>query len=616
MAYLMCYTKRGEERFSELDDAMHLALCTDGVHYRPLRHNTGILFPEADLEEGGLAGTSKTLTDPWLFRLADGSIGVAAVRRNRYRKPDSRFLGCIVLYRTRELTEYEQIGFLKLGEEEIRHPSCRYDGGSGQYELEWEENGICFAAETADFKEIHGRRPAPREAVFCDANGITDAIPSNQLELSEEEAQGLRLRLETPFHTEVRVEEVEAPKGSPLNAGMLPEAECIYSDGSRRRMKVRWNAGDVAAIDTGNAGSYRVRGEILQKRYPEPLTERTGDPFILNYKGRYLMTWSGANRVTIRAADTLEGLHTAEPKVIYELPAEPAGLGNMWAPEFHEIGGVLYLFTTVGEQGKWYTVRSCVLKCSGDPERRESWGDPIYCVKRDGTILNEEGITLDMTYFQVENRHYVMWSHRVLDKENYQANELGTNGDAALYIAAIDPEEPWRLASDPVCVCRPRYGWDRIENEINEGPYLLRHGEDLFVTFSGSSVGSLYCVGLLQAKAGTDLLDPGNWKEFPYPALTKESVPGQYGPGHNHFLKDPDGSGDDLMVLHAKALRETEAPDISDRINPRNALIRRVHWNALGLPVLDMTPEQELAPALREVTCRVCVGDSHSPQNV
>lgn len=607
MAYLMCYTRRGEDRFSELDDAMHLALCTDGKHYRALRHNTGILFPEADPEEGGLAGTSKTLTEPWLFRMADGSFGVAAVRRNRYRRPDSRFPGCIVLYRTKELTEYESVGFLKLGEGEICRPSCRYCGQSGCYELEWEENGKSFAARTADFREIQNKREAVRTAVFCGPHGIEGAVPSNEIELSEEEARRLIARLETPYHTEVRMEEAQVPQGSALNAAMLPKARCIYSDGSSRLADVVWNEEDLAGIDTGAEGSYTVRGRIAQTCYPEPFTERTGDPFITSYKGRYLMTWSGAEKVTVRAADTLEGLHTAKPKVIYELPPAQPAQGHMWAPEFHEIGGVLYLFTTVGVQGRWYTVKACVLKCSGDPERRESWSDPLYCVKKDGTLLNEDGITLDMTYFRRGSEHYVIWSGRVLDKENYRVNELGTNGAAELFIARIDPKKPWQLICDPVRICTPRFGWDRIENEINEGPYVLKHGEDLFVTFSGSSVGSLYCVGLLRARADADLLQPESWKEQPYPALTKESVPGQYGPGHNHFLKAPDGSGEDLIVLHAKAHRETEAPDISDRINPRNAVIRRVHWNALGLPVLDMTPQQELAPALREVTCRVRV---------
>ena len=141
----------------------------------------------------------------------------------------------------------------------------------------------------------------------------------------------------------------------------------------------------------------------------------------------------------------------------------------------------------------------------------------MICVKKDGSVLNEKGITLDMTCFCVEDRYYVMWSDRILDREHYEVNSFGTNGDATLCIAEIDPQKPWKLISDPVCICRPKYGWDRIENEINEGPYLLEHGEDLFVTFSGSSVGVLYCVGLLRAKRESDLLDPCSWKELPYP---------------------------------------------------------------------------------------------------
>ena len=100
----------------------------------------------------------------------------------------------------------------------------------------------------------------------------------------------------------------------------------------------------------------------------------------------------------------------------------------------------------------------------------------MFCVKKDGSVLNDKGITLDMTCFSLENTYYAVWSHRDLDKEHYTVNSFGTNGDARLCIATIDPENPWKLTSDPACICRPKYGWDRIENEINEVAYVLEHG--------------------------------------------------------------------------------------------------------------------------------------------
>ena len=62
------------------------------------------------------------------------------------------------------------------------------------------------------------------------------------------------------------------------------------------------------------------------------------------------------------------------------------------------------------------------------------------------------------------------------------------------------PGEAWQLTSEPVCICRPSYGWDRIDTTVDEGPFAVERGDDLFVTFAGSSVSVLYCVGLLHAK--------------------------------------------------------------------------------------------------------------------
>lgn len=85
--------------------------------------------------------------------------------------------------------------------------------------------------------------------------------------------------------------------------------------------------------------------------------------------------------------------------------------------------------------------------------------------------------------------------------------------------------------------------------------------------------------------------------------MTKESVPRQFGPGHNCFIKDPDRQEDDLIVLHAKEFDfdDPEDEDIMKAKNPRNSIIRRVHWNRLGYPVLDMQEHQDIPELLREI---------------
>lgn len=239
-----------------------------------------------------------------------------------------------------------------------------------------------------------------------------------------------------------------------------------------------------------------------------------------------------------------------------------------------------------------------VLRCTGDLLNPADWEAPRFCVKADGSPLTVPGISLDMTCMHDGGRHYVLWSDRKL----YEQDGRLVVEPADIYIADIDPEKPWQLTGDPVCIARPVYGWDRCETEVVEGPYLLRRGDDLFITISGSSTGmaDLYAVGILQAKSGTDLTDPAAWQRSGYPLLTRESVPGEYGPGHNCFVVDHD-TGDTLLVYHAVP-RDEDGKALG-----RKPYVRRVHWAAAGYPYLEMTPERDLKDEFRRVTLTLTV---------
>ncbi len=97
------------------------------------------------------------------------------------------------------------------------------------------------------------------------------------------------------------------------------------------------------------------------------------------------------------------------------------------------------------------------------------------------------------------------------------------------------------------------------------------------------------------ADAEADLLDPASWVKENYPLLTSRSAEGEFGPGHNAYVTDEDG-----LVWNTYHAR----PGID---GPRSTGIRRVHFNAEGFPVLDMTEELDLDPALAAVRTEVVV---------
>ena len=274
--------------------------------------------------------------------------------------------------------------------------------------------------------------------------------------------------------------------------------------------------------------------------------------------------------------------------MILSATASGDGSGCLWAPELHEVNGDLYIFMAISTNGAWDGVQSRILKLEdkdADPTKAASWSDPVRVVKKDGSPLYEDGITLDMTYFEENGQSYVAWAQRSINPT------LGSN----IMIATVDPSDPGKLTSDPVLICEPDYGWDRRNTTVDEGPYVLRNADgQLYMTFSGAMVDNTYCVGYLKL-TGEDLLDRDNWEKSNYPILTSESVPGEYGPGHNSYITDEDGEL--LFVYHAKNASSST----------RHTGIRRVYWSTDGTPVLNMTTDREILPENRTVSVKVKV---------
>jgi GH43 family beta-xylosidase len=209
-------------------------------------------------------------------------------------------------------------------------------------------------------------------------------------------------------------------------------------------------------------------------------------------------------------------------------------------------------------------------------------------VKADGSDLCEAGkeITLDMTEFEWDGEFYVIWSQR-----QFLPKDLG----AWLYIAKLNPDEPYKLASEPVVLSKPDYSWANNHTFVEEGPFALKRNDRLFITYSAAAVDTSYVVGLLQIEKGKDLLVPSNWKKRGFPLLTSRSVEGEYGTGHNAFVVDREGYL--WNTYHARP--GTDAP--------RSSGIRRVHFDIDDEPVLDMVEDRDVAYEFRTFMTTIVV---------
>lgn len=629
MSRLLCYTRNPIDSVlydPRLAYSMHLAL-QEGEFFRPLNHNSGVLFALAT-ENGDGSLNPMSLKNPWIFSLKDGGYGVAAVRICGDGEDDDSSRGSILLWTTQDLVVYRELGLLRLGEQYVDRVKIRYDEKRDCYLLRWKERGGgCYQAlyPAAMLRE----RPEDcRPVLSCIANPDSDgnilgsfsgeeeddfsrmslniegAVPCCAVEIGEREAWYLRCKLLTPVNVGVEVpREVEVSlDGAETDAQRMErvrralEERCVlarYSDGTSCIKRVDWDLTGLDPTDLSGRGSCVICGEIRRPYFPFPVAYNRADPCVIRWMGKYYFIATndadGNHTLYIREADTLEELARAEEILLLDSETYEGIGGLLWAPEFHVIEGRLYIFHAA-TPGPFYEEESHImaLREGGDPARREDWSAPRKIVKADGSDLCEAGrtISLDMTCFFWEGAYYVIWSQR-----QFLPKDLG----AWLYIARLDARQPWKLASEPALLSKPDYGWANNHTFVEEGPYALTVGNRLYVTFSAAAVDTSYVVSYLVTERGKDLLRRESWRKNNYPILTSRSVEGEYGTGHNAYVQD--GEGNIFNTYHAR-------PGTG---GVRSSGIRRVHFDTDGAPVLDMTEEMDLREAFRQVKTRLII---------
>ncbi len=283
------------------------------------------------------------------------------------------------------------------------------------------------------------------------------------------------------------------------------------------------------------------------EQYSFPLAKGYGDPVIFPWEGKWYFISTNDNTDDVglysREADTISGLFAEDIQQHLILPYDPDRqlIQTFWAPEFHVIGDELYILFAVSGNQWGPQCHLMKLKRDGSIIDPSSWSDPVRIVRKDGSPLAEESITLDMTYIKAGSGSYVVWSYR---------EHIGISLDTGsmLYIASIDEKEPWKLTSDPVLLSRPLFGWENVAGTINnEGPNAFIRDNKVYLTYSGGSANAYtYAVGLFTADYDADLLDLNSWKKENTPIMSFYSVP-EFGPGHNSFFTDENGN---LMIAY------------------------------------------------------------------
>ncbi len=323
-----------------------------------------------------------------------------------------------------------------------------------------------------------------------------------------------------------------------------------------------------------------VKTDIFIKDRADPFITKSDDGFYY-FTASYPMYGkddkNGYDRIILRRAKSIDSLANAEEKVIWHEKNSSTAFRFIWAPEIHKIGGKWYvLFAASGSENNVWDIDCHIIMCGGDDPYNDEWIDKGKLIACEGDNFSFRGFSLDMTYFECNGNHYLAWAQN--------------GGNSNVYLATINPETPWKTTCPAMLLTKPEYDWEKIRIPVNEGPAAMIHNGKIYLAFSASATGPEYCIGLMYADENADLMNIESWTKLSTPLLTSDDLEGEYGPGHNSFVKDE--NGDWIFVYHSRDeicfKGECGYSNQDSLYDPcRSARKRRVYWDENGFPFLN-----------------------------
>lgn len=303
--------------------------------------------------------------------------------------------------------------------------------------------------------------------------------------------------------------------------------------------------------------------------FRNPLLPTGADPWVTSYNGYYYyMDTTGRNLTIWKTRDITELAH-AEKKVVWNPPPDTPYSRDLWGPELHRVDGKWYIYFAA-DDGKNRDHRIYAVENVSDDPLEGEW--TFKGRVNDAT----DRWAIDPTVFENKGRLYMVWS----GWEGYQ------NGQQNLYIAEMS--NPWTIISPRVMISAPKYGWEKINYRpdnpssspvyVNEGPEILTHEAKIYLVYSASGCWTDdYELGVIEASADADMLNPASWKKFDHPFFKENRKAKVFGPGHNAFFVSPDGK-ENWILYHANP---RSGDGCGGKRSPR---IQKFTWNADGTP--------------------------------
>lgn len=293
------------------------------------------------------------------------------------------------------------------------------------------------------------------------------------------------------------------------------------------------------------------------------------DPWVVKKDGFYYFIESKGGGIHVSKSKEL-----TEPrnwKQVWAPPRQSSGWNqaNIWAPELHFIEGKWYIYYAASSKpGPPYVdQRTGVLESVGDDPQGEYIDQGMLYTGDNFEDQSNNIWAIDLTVFMLNDQLYALWSGK---EKNGPTNEVPQQ----LYIAKM--ENPTKIGNKRILISEPDQEWEiGIKHDLNEGPEVLKHDNDIFVIYSArESWLKYYKLGMLKLKkSDADPLNPDSWIKSGPVFRSSDSV---FGPGHASFTQSPDNT-ESWIVYHAKK-------DTTPGWGNRHVNVKPFTWNNDGTP--------------------------------
>ncbi len=342
----------------------------------------------------------------------------------------------------------------------------------------------------------------------------------------------------------------------------------MQSDVSVQRCLIQLSAGWILVALAANAVAKAPSLQLIEEPVPRgALLLKRADPHVSrdSVTGCYYLaaTEPSFQRLELRKSCQLLRWQQAQTTVIWQGKAGHPVAVNLWAPELHKVGKQWVILFAAAPQGAPFHIRMHRLVNDAADPMQSTW-------RYAGQIHTPtNGFALDASTFVVGEQRYLVWA------EQDEARSV----NSVLNLAKIDAQ--FQLQSAVTTISKPELAWEIQGYKVNEGPAVLIHDSQIFISYSASATDARYAMGLLQAPLAADLLQASVWHKRQTPWFATEPNTRRFGPGHNSFVQDPDGQW--WMFYHARDYQALQGTPLTD---PN----RHTYATRLQLSVATKTP--------------------------